>query len=90
MRWVYNVAKDLLSLSSRAYSADLRPDLKNATLTAKAFRPNRPRLACLKHSLDLRNVLAYACPLLKALIKQKLIILITSKSCASKDYYANV
>ena len=90
VRWVYNVAGDLLSLSSGAYGADLGPDPRDAALAAKAFGPNRPRLACLKHSLDPRNVLAYACPLPKAPMKQKLIILVTGESCAGKDYCADV
>lgn len=90
MRWVYNVAGDLLSLSSGAYGADLGPDPRDAALAAKAFGPNRPRLAYLKHSLDPRNVLAYACPLPKAPVKQKLIILVTGESCAGKDYCADV
>lgn len=47
-------------------------------------------LARLKHSLDPRNVLAYACPLPKASMEQKLIILVTGESCAGKDYCAHV
>ncbi|KAF7510705.1 hypothetical protein GJ744_006071 [Endocarpon pusillum] len=66
VQWVYNVAGELLSLSSGAYGADLGPDPRDATLATKAFGPNRPRLARLKHILDPRNVLAYACPLPKA------------------------
>ncbi|BCR85816.1 uncharacterized protein ACHE_21274A [Aspergillus chevalieri] len=87
VRWVYNVAKDLLPVSSGAYSADLGPDPRDAALAAKAFGLNQPRLARLKHSLDPRNVLAYACPLLKA---PKLIILITGESCAGKDFCADI
>lgn len=90
VRWVYNVAGDLLSFSSGAYGADLGPDPRDAALAAKAFGPNRLRLARLKHSLDPRNVLAYACPLPKAPIEQKLIILVTGESCAGKDYCADV
>ncbi len=90
VRWVYNVANDLLSLSSGAYGADLGPDPRDAALATKAFGPNRPRLARLKHSLDPRNVLAYACPLPKAPVGQKLIILVTGESCAGKDYCAEV
>jgi len=90
VRWVYNVAGDLLPLSSGAYGADLGPDPRDATLAAQAFGPNRPRLARLKHSLDPRNVLAYACPLPKAPMEQKLIILVTGESCAGKDYSADV
>ncbi|SLM37871.1 phosphoribosyl transferase domain protein [Lasallia pustulata] len=87
--WVYNVAGDLLSLSSGAYGADLGPDPRDAALAAKAFGPNRPHLARLKHSLDPRNVLAYTCPLPKAPVEQKLIILVTGESCAGKDYCAD-
>ena len=90
VRWVYNVAGDFLSLSSGAYGADLGPDPRDAALATKAFGPNRPRLARLKHSLDPRNVLAYACPLPKAPMEQKLIILVTGESCAGKDYCADV
>lgn len=90
VRWVYNVAGDLLSSSSGVYGADLGPDPRDAALAAKAFGPNRPRLARLKHSLDPRNVLAYACPLPKAPREQKLIILVTGESCAGKDYCADV
>ncbi|OCT52746.1 phosphoribosyl transferase domain protein [Cladophialophora carrionii] len=90
IRWVYNVAENLLSLSAGAYGADLGPDPRDAGLAAHAFGPNRPRLARLKHSLDPRNVLAYACPLPKAPARQKLIILVTGESCAGKDYCANV
>jgi adenine phosphoribosyltransferase len=90
VRWVYNVAGDLLPLSSGAYGADLGPDPRDAALAAKAFGPNRPRLARLKHSLDPRNVLAYACPLPKAPVEPKLIILVTGESCAGKDYCADV
>jgi hypothetical protein len=80
----------LLPLSSGAYGADLGPDPRDAALAAKAFGPNRLRMARLKHSLDPRNVLAYACPLPKALMEQKLIILVTGESCAGKDYCANI
>ncbi|KAF2454375.1 phosphoribosyl transferase domain protein [Lineolata rhizophorae] len=90
VRWVYNVVGDLLSLSSGAYGADLGPDPRDAALAAKAFGPNRPRLARLKHSLDPHNVLAFACPLPKAPMQPKLIILVTGESCTGKDYCADV
>jgi adenine phosphoribosyltransferase len=90
MRWVYNVARDLLPFSSGVYSADLGPDPRDAALAAKAFGPNRPRLARLKHCLDPTNVLACACPLPKAPTGQKLIILVTGESCAGKDYCADI
>ncbi|RHZ58401.1 uncharacterized protein CDV56_108098 [Aspergillus thermomutatus] len=89
-QWVYDVAGDLLPLSSGAYSADLGPDPRDAALAAKAFGPNRPRLARLKHSVDPRNVLAYACPLPKTPMEQKLIILVTGESGAGKDYCADI
>ncbi|KAK0111036.1 hypothetical protein ONS95_001416 [Cadophora gregata] len=92
VRWVYNVAGELLPLSSGCYGADLGPDPRDAALAVRAFGPNLPRLARLKRSLDPRNVLAYACPLPKASVKQKLklIILVTGESCAGKDYCAAV
>ena len=89
VRWVYNVAGDLLPSSSGAYGADLGPDPRDAALAAKAFGPNRPRLARLKRSLDPHNVLAYACPLPKTPMEPKLIILVTGESCAGKDYCAD-
>ena len=90
VRWVYDVAGDLLPLSSGAYGADLGPDPRDTELAAKAFGANRPRLARLKHSFDPGNVLAYACPLPKAPRDQKLIIVVTGESCAGKDYCADV
>ena len=89
VRWVYNVARGLLSFSTGAYCADLGPDPRDAALAAKAFGPNRPRLARLKDRLDPHNVLAYTCPLPKAPIEQKLIIFVTGESCAGKDYCAD-
>lgn len=90
VRWVYNVARDLLPLSSGVYGADLGPDPRDTALAAKAFGPNRPRLARLKHNSDPRNVLAYACPLPNAPMEQKLIILITGESFAGKDFCADI
>ncbi|GKT81559.1 phosphoribosyl transferase domain protein [Colletotrichum tofieldiae] len=90
IQWVYQVARDLLPLSTGAYGADLGPDPRDAPLAATAFGPNRPRLACLKRISDPRNVLAYACPLPKTLVEHKLIILVTGDSCAGKDYCADV
>lgn len=90
VKWVYDVARDLLPLSSGAYGADLGPDPRDTPLAAMAFGPNGPRLAWLKETLDPHNVLAYACPLPTPPIKQKLIILITGESRASKDYCAGI
>jgi adenine phosphoribosyltransferase/phosphomevalonate kinase len=90
VRWVYEVAKNLLPLSSGAYGADLGPDPRDAALAAKAFGPNRPRLARLKRRSDPYNVLSYACPLPKAPMEPKLIILVTGESCAGKDFCADV
>ncbi|KAJ5365249.1 hypothetical protein N7517_008135 [Penicillium concentricum] len=87
---VYNIAMNLLPLSSGFYGADLGPDPRDAALAVKAFGPNRPRLARLKHTSDPRNVLAYACPLSKAPMEPRLIILVTGDSCAGKDYCADV
>ncbi|KID83875.1 phosphoribosyl transferase domain protein [Metarhizium guizhouense ARSEF 977] len=86
--WVYNVARELLPLSSGAYGADLGPDPRDAALAAKAFGPNLPRLVHLKQISDPRNVLAYACPLAKAPRAPMVIIMVTGESCAGKDYCA--
>ncbi|KAF4534685.1 Phosphoribosyl transferase domain protein [Lasiodiplodia theobromae] len=88
--WVYSVAEGLLPFSSGAYGADLGPDPRDVALAAKAFGPNRPHLARLKHSMDPHGVLAYACPLPKAPTERKLVILVTGESCAGKDYCADV
>lgn len=88
--WVYDIARDLLPFSSGAYGADLGPDPRDAALALKAFGPNQTRLAGLKHGLDPCNVLAYACPLPKAPIHPKLIILVTGETCAGKDYCADI
>lgn len=90
VRWVYNVAEDLFPLSSGAYGADLGPDPRDAALVAEAFGPNRPRLARLKHIIDPRGVLAYACPLPKPPKEQKLIVLVTGESWAGKDFCAKI
>ncbi|KAF9248239.1 CAZyme family AA7 [Penicillium roqueforti] len=90
VRWVYKVASDLLPTSSGVYGADLGPDPRDAALAAKAFGSNRPRLARLKRSSDPHNVLAYTCPLPKAPIEHKLVILVTGVSGAGKDYCADI
>lgn len=90
VQWVYKVAESLLFLSSGAYSADLGPDPRDAPMAVMAFGPNRRRLAHLKRTLDPHNVLAYACPLPKVAMGQKLIILVTGESCAGKDFCADV
>ncbi|KAB2576361.1 FAD-linked oxidoreductase [Lasiodiplodia theobromae] len=90
VRWVYSVAGDLLPFSSGAYGADLGPDPRDAALAAEAFGPNRLRLARLKHSMDPRGVLSYACPLPKAPKDPKLIILVTGEICVGKDYCAKI
>ncbi|KPM37969.1 hypothetical protein AK830_g8587 [Neonectria ditissima] len=92
VQWVYDVARDLLPLSRGAYGADLGPDPRDAGLAAKAFGPNRRRLAQLKRIADPRNVLAYACPLPREPVeaRQKLVILVTGESGAGKDYCADV
>lgn len=88
-QWVYSVVRDLLPLSSGAYSADLGPDPRDTALAAKAFGLNGALLAWFKRSCDPRNVLGYACPIPKA-PKQKLIVLVTGRSCAGKDYCAEI
>ncbi|KAF2638796.1 hypothetical protein P280DRAFT_470838 [Massarina eburnea CBS 473.64] len=90
VQWVYKVAEDLLPFSSGAYSADLGPDPRDSTLAVKAFGPNVPRLARLKHSLDPSKVLPYSCALPKVSDGQKLIVLVTGKSCVGKDYCASI
>ena len=89
--WVYSVARHLLPVSGAVYGADLGPDPRDAILARSAsFGVNRQRLARLKTMLDPRNVLAYACPLPKAPLGPKLILLITGASCAGKGYCADV
>ncbi|KAH8655339.1 hypothetical protein BX600DRAFT_469499 [Xylariales sp. PMI_506] len=88
--WVYNVAMDLLPFSSGVYGADLGPDPRDAALAAEAFGPNLPRLARLKRSTDPRNMLGYVCPIPKAPMEPKLIIIVTGESCAGKDHCANI
>nr|CEG04684.1 unnamed protein product [Fusarium clavum] len=90
VRWVYNVARDLLPSSNGAYGADLGPDPRDTALAAKAFGPNGPRLALLKKNLDPRNLLAYACPIPKPPMKLKLVVLVTGESGVGKDYCADV
>jgi adenine phosphoribosyltransferase len=90
VEWVYSVAEQLLPISKGVYSADLGPDPRDAVLAHRAFSVNRQRLAQLKTRLDPRNVLAYACPLPKAPLGPKLILLITGQSCVGKDHCADV
>lgn len=90
VQWVYAVAERLLPLSSGVYVADLGPDLRDATLAAKAFGSNLPRLARLKRDLDPHNILPFACPLPKSPMDPELIILVTGESCVGKDYCANI
>ncbi|EOA85705.1 uncharacterized protein SETTUDRAFT_111453 [Exserohilum turcica Et28A] len=88
--WVYNVAEDLLPLSSGTYCADLGPDPRDVALASRAFGVNQQQLVQVKNRLDPRNVLAYACPLPKPPLGPKLILLVTGESCAGKDYCADV
>ncbi|KAL6161955.1 hypothetical protein ACJQWK_11967 [Exserohilum turcicum] len=90
IKWVYNVAEDLLPLSSGAYCADLGPDPRDVALASRAFGVNRQQLVQLKNRLDPRNVLAYACPLPKPPLGPKLILLVTGENCVGKDYCADV
>ncbi|KAK3369675.1 phosphoribosyl transferase domain protein [Lasiosphaeria ovina] len=87
--WVYEVATQLLPLSSGVYGADLGPDPRDAPLAASAFGPNIPRLARLKRRFDPRSVLAYAFPLSRP-PDPKLIVLVTGESGAGKDYCADI
>lgn len=90
VRWVYNVVNELLPSSTGAYGADLGPDPRDTAMAARAFGPNRVRLARMKRTCDPHNILAYAFPLPKATPRQKLIILVTGESCAGKDYCAGI
>lgn len=91
-QWVYDVAVDLLALSNcrGAYGADLGPDPRDSVLASKAFRFKGSYISYLKHIMDPQKVLAYACPLPKTQLQQKIIILVTGDSCAGKDFSANV
>ncbi len=89
VQWVYDVARDLLPVSTGAYGADLGPDPRDAVLATIAFGPNLTRLARLKYSFDPFNILAFACPLPKALARQRIIVLVTGHSCVGKDYCAD-
>ncbi|KAJ6780546.1 hypothetical protein PWT90_06634 [Aphanocladium album] len=89
-RWVYRVVKDLLPLSSGIYGADLGPDPRDAVLAQGAFGPNLARLSRLKRALDPFGILVYACPLSQRVIEQKMIMIVTGKSCAGKDFCADI
>lgn len=89
VHWVYNVVRDLLPLCAGTYGADLGPDPRDIAMAARAFGPNRRRLARIKHICDPCNILAYACPLPKA-PTDHLIILVTGESGAGKDYCASI
>ena len=89
VKWVYNVAKNLLPLSRGAYSADLGPDPRDAALATKAFGPNRPRLSRLKRLFDPHNVLPYAAPLPEP-NKQTMVVLISGEHGAGKDHCAGI
>jgi adenine phosphoribosyltransferase len=90
VEWVYRVAMEFLPQSCGVYSADLGPDPRDVKLAAKAFGPNRPRLARLKDIADPHNVLAYACPLRSLPLGQKLVVLVTGENGAGKDYCADI
>lgn len=84
--WVYKVAEKFLVFE--VYPADLGPDPRDARLAAKAFGPNRGRLARLKRRSDPHNVLAYAFQLSRQKNLPKLIVLVTGESGAGKDHCA--
>nr|POF15449.1 adenine phosphoribosyltransferase [Quercus suber] len=90
VQWVYDVVKIMLPLSCGVYGADLGPDPRDAALALQAFGPNLSRLARLKHKSDPHNVLAYACPLPRLSVRQKVVFLVTGESCAGKDFCAQI
>jgi hypothetical protein len=77
-------------MSQSVYSADLGPDPRDKALATRAFGPNRRRLVELKQDFDPHNVLAYACPLTRSLLPQKLVVLVTGEHGAGKDYCAKI
>ena len=87
IRWVYGVVHDLKPWTTSVYGADLGPDPRDRALSLRAFGQNRPRLLQLKSIMDPHGVLSYASPLLAP---PKLIILITGRSGAGKDYCAKI
>lgn len=89
-QWVYDIAHQLLPFSSGFYGADLGPDPRDVVLAREAFGHNLPRLARLKATFDPHDILAYACPLPRAPMEPKLIILVTGETGSGKDYCAHV
>lgn len=89
-RWVYDVVEALLPVSQGVYGADLGPDPRDAILATKAFGPNLRKLVKMKQIFDPHRVLAYACPLSKDMLSQKMVVLVTGEHGAGKDYCANV
>ncbi|QPC70887.1 hypothetical protein HYE68_001639 [Fusarium pseudograminearum] len=89
-RWVYDVVEALLPVSQGVYGADLGPDPRDAILATKAFGPNLRKLVKMKQIFDPHGVLAYACPLSKDMLSQKMVVLVTGEHGAGKDYCANI
>lgn len=83
IQWVCDVVNDLLPLGEGVYSGDLGPDPGDSVLAARAFGSNATRLGRLKRDMDPRNVLAYACPLLKTPFPQ-LIIFVPGRAILAK------
>ncbi|KAJ4112489.1 hypothetical protein NW768_011655 [Fusarium equiseti] len=90
IRWVYDVVDSLLPMCKGVYSADLGPDPRDAELMTRAFGPNLRRLVGLKQTFDPHRVLPYACPLSQDMLPQKVVVLVTGKHAAGKDYCANI
>ncbi|KAF1918594.1 FAD binding domain-containing protein, partial [Ampelomyces quisqualis] len=90
IKWVYEVANDLLPISSGAYGADLGPDPRDVDLAKRAFGSNGDRLARLKAAMDPHDVLVYTCPLPKQHNAPRLIVLVTGKCWAGKDYCGKI
>ncbi len=86
--WIYTVAEKFLAFE--VYPADIGPDPRDAKLVAKAFGPNRDRIAPLKHKSDPHNVLTYAFQLSRQKNLPTPIILVTGESGVGKDHCAKI
>ncbi|KAJ5100909.1 hypothetical protein N7456_006961 [Penicillium angulare] len=90
VEWTYRVTAALLPFADGVYSADLGPDPRDKMLALRSFGSNLPRLTYLRHKFNPHNLLAHTCPIQKPWTGPRLIILVSGKSCAGKDYCADV